>query len=208
MKRQLNAEGFTIIEILVVVVIIGILASIVVVSFNSTLRKSRDAKRLADMQEITKALDTYFIENNQYPGTTASYGESETPCGGWDTSTVDNDGDGKPFIEPLLDGHYLKTTPQDPIGTGTCGGFTYRYYRYNAGSYGCSSVKGNYYVVGVNDLESSGNPHPQSSGWGCNMNYTVPAGKLSTTCISGTYFVDCRNWQTEFDWVTGGFEKE
>jgi len=187
MKKQLNAEGFTIIEILVVVVIIGILASIVVVSFNSTLRKSRDARRLADMQEIIKALDTYYVEHNQYPGHVSVYGECEGSCGCWDTSTVDNDGDGKPFIEPLIDEHYLKTTPQDPINNGNCTtGFAYRYYRYDAGSYNCDSSHGAYYVIGVNDMESSGRPHPQSPGWQCPN----------------------RNWQNEFDWVIGGFEKE
>jgi len=77
----------------------------------------------------------YYAQYEKYPGPTSSYGESEpSPCGGWDTANVDNDSDGKAFIEPLVDSGIMKSMPKDPIGTGTCGGYTYRYYRYSAGS--------------------------------------------------------------------------
>ena len=59
--------GFTIIEILVVFVIIGILASIVVISFNSTLRKSRISQCKADEKEIETALEMYYNDFSTYP---------------------------------------------------------------------------------------------------------------------------------------------
>ena len=66
-NQRISQNGFTIIEILVVVVIIGILASIVVVSFNSTLRKSRETKVKADLTQIAKAVEALGVDTDRYP---------------------------------------------------------------------------------------------------------------------------------------------
>ena len=68
-----NGRGFTLIELLVVIAIIGILASIVLASLNTARRKSRDARRIADIKRIQLALELYADASGQlYPVATAS----------------------------------------------------------------------------------------------------------------------------------------
>ncbi|MCI0560477.1 MAG: prepilin-type N-terminal cleavage/methylation domain-containing protein, partial [Nitrososphaera sp.] len=68
-------RGFTLIELLVVIAIIGILASIVLASLNSARIKGRDARRIADLNQLQKALTLYYDDNSQqYPETWAGLG--------------------------------------------------------------------------------------------------------------------------------------
>lgn len=63
-------KGFTLIELLVVIAIIAILASLVLVSLATARAKSRDAKRVAEISQIRKALELYYDTNQTYPSTT------------------------------------------------------------------------------------------------------------------------------------------
>lgn len=60
-------NGFSFIEILVVVTIIGIIASIGMVTYTEFLKQSRDAKRKGDIEQIRAALEMYKSTNNSYP---------------------------------------------------------------------------------------------------------------------------------------------
>ncbi len=60
-------RGFTLIEILVVIAIIGILSSVVLASLAVSRAKARDAKRIADLDEVKKALELYYDSHGQYP---------------------------------------------------------------------------------------------------------------------------------------------
>ncbi len=62
-------EGFTLIEIMVVVVIIGLLAAVVVPKFLEQVDKARVSKAKSDIQAIETALTMYKLDNYVYPTT-------------------------------------------------------------------------------------------------------------------------------------------
>lgn len=64
-KKQ--KQGFTLIEILIVVAIIAILASVVLVGLGPTQQQGRDARRLSDLRETQTALELYYNKNGTYP---------------------------------------------------------------------------------------------------------------------------------------------
>jgi len=67
-----SGAGFTLIELLVVIAIIGLLASVILVALNSTRAKSRDAKRVQDLNQLGKAFELYFNSNFTYPTLSSS----------------------------------------------------------------------------------------------------------------------------------------
>lgn len=62
-----NKKGFTIIELLIVIAIIGLLATISMVALNGARLKGRDAKRVGDIRQVQTALELYFNDQNSYP---------------------------------------------------------------------------------------------------------------------------------------------
>lgn len=68
MKRQ---SGFTLIEMLVVVSIITILTGIGLATYSAAQKKSRDSRRMADLESVRSALEIYRADNPAigYPGT-------------------------------------------------------------------------------------------------------------------------------------------
>jgi len=59
--------GFTLIEVLIVIAIIGIITLAVIFSIMQNLAKSRDTKRKADIARIKTALEDYYADNQEYP---------------------------------------------------------------------------------------------------------------------------------------------
>ncbi|HVX47843.1 MAG TPA: prepilin-type N-terminal cleavage/methylation domain-containing protein [Candidatus Saccharimonadales bacterium] len=66
-KRNLNNKGFTIVELLIVIVVIGILALLVITTYSGIQAKARNAKRQTDIQAIQTQLEAFFSQNGYYP---------------------------------------------------------------------------------------------------------------------------------------------
>lgn len=64
---QRKQSGFTIIELLIVIVVIAILAAITLVTYNSIQARARDAARDTAMNSLEKLLEIYRTENGSYP---------------------------------------------------------------------------------------------------------------------------------------------
>ena len=60
-------KGFTLIELLVVISIIALLAVIVLVNINTARQKSRDVKRIGDIQQIITAMELFHVDHGRYP---------------------------------------------------------------------------------------------------------------------------------------------
>jgi type II secretion system protein G len=62
-----RASGFTIVELLIVIVVIGILAALVIVTYNGIQQKARDTERKTDVNAIASHLEAYNAQNGRYP---------------------------------------------------------------------------------------------------------------------------------------------
>jgi type II secretion system protein G len=62
-----NAKGFTLIELLIVVAIIGIIAAIAIPNLLNAIDRGKQKRTMADLRSIGTAVETYSIDNNEYP---------------------------------------------------------------------------------------------------------------------------------------------
>ncbi len=99
-------KGFTLIELLVVIAIIGVLASVVLASLSSARVKSRDAARLAQGDEIRKAMELYYLSNGHYPGLS---GNSLAP------QDLDELESNLTNSHEDFFGNYMSSIPTDPV---------------------------------------------------------------------------------------------
>jgi prepilin-type N-terminal cleavage/methylation domain-containing protein len=64
---RLHQKGFTLIEIMVVIAVVSFLAAVILVALNGVRERARNAKRVADIQQIHKSLELYYNECTSYP---------------------------------------------------------------------------------------------------------------------------------------------
>ena len=98
-----RAGGFTLIEIMVVVVIIGLLAAVIVPTVISKVDEARVAKAKQDIQSLETALTMYRLDNSKYP-------TSEQGLAALSTQPTD------PSIKHWRPGGYLQRVSKDPWG--------------------------------------------------------------------------------------------
>lgn len=86
---QYQKGGFTIVELLIVIVVIGILAAITIVAFNGVQERTRNAKTINAVKEIAKIYQSYAVDHGAYPGAGSNYCIGTDYEGGlcWDNRT-------------------------------------------------------------------------------------------------------------------------
>jgi len=88
--RKLNQDGFTFIEIMIVLVIIGILVTLAQPSFTTSVQRAREAALKENLFVMRDVIDQHYADHGEYP----------------------------PSLEVLIEKRYLRKVPKDPI-TGT-----------------------------------------------------------------------------------------
>lgn len=67
MKIKQNQQGFTIVELLIVIVVIGILAALVITTFTGIQQRARNTERETDIKAIHGQLEAYYAVQGSYP---------------------------------------------------------------------------------------------------------------------------------------------
>jgi prepilin-type N-terminal cleavage/methylation domain-containing protein len=62
-----KSRGFTIVELLIVIVVIGILATLVIVTFSGIQQKGRDSQRKTDINAVASHVSAYYADKGYYP---------------------------------------------------------------------------------------------------------------------------------------------
>ena len=90
-RRTGTADGFTLIELIIVMTVIGLLASIAIPSFINSVKRAREAVLKEDLHTMRAAIDGYTVDREQAPQT----------------------------LDDLVQAGYLKSIPVDPMTSKT-----------------------------------------------------------------------------------------
>ncbi|MGL5163898.1 MAG: type II secretion system major pseudopilin GspG [Plesiomonas shigelloides] len=102
-KRTPQA-GFTLLEVMVVIVILGVLASLVVPNLLGNKERADQQKVVSDLTALENSLDMYKLDNGQYPSTQQGL------------QALVSKPDGEPQPRRYRENGYIKRLPTDPWG--------------------------------------------------------------------------------------------
>lgn len=106
--RKINQKGFTIIELLVVIVIIGILIALTLPNLFSAQARGRDSDRKNELKNLQTKLETFYNDNDAYPADQTALSSTDAAVGIEATSDE--------LTGPRSDG-YVYTCTDDTSGT-------------------------------------------------------------------------------------------
>ncbi len=117
MRRK--QQGFTLIELLIVVAIIGIIAAIAIPNLLNAIDRGKQKRTMADLRSVGTAVESYSIDNNQYPvaGDIATLAPLIEPV--YIRNTPQNDGWNKTLVATSIAGLYTVCS-NGKDGAGTC----------------------------------------------------------------------------------------
>lgn len=132
-------KGFTLIELIIVITIIGIIITFGIGTYTQVQRRARDAKRVSDINSVIKAIKIYRIQTGTYPGDADDAGvRVSNGC----TSDLIND---------LVNRGYLDSAPTDPWDNGNCSDINDTSYFYGFDDAHCCEAST---CISINRLET------------------------------------------------------
>lgn len=144
MRGHSRYTGFTIVELLIVIVIIAILAAITVVAYTGIQQQARDSQRLADLSVLEKAFRLYAVEHGRFPAEASGV-----------NGVIGEGGAIDAILTP-----YISSVPHDPLGPGNS---TYNYYYDGKHNCGGQSSKA---VLFIRVLEQPRSDNAVCTSWG------------------------------------------
>jgi len=146
-RSRNKQKGFTLVELMLVVLIIGILSGVMlgVINIAGLQKKSRDARRIGDIKKIQTALELYFSDYRGYPSQTSFLSPPSTLTSGYITK--------------------IPTDPTGATGSASCyGKTTYGYYYISTTCSGSPCVSGRYVLGAILEIPlTSSDPNLCSS---------------------------------------------
>ena len=106
---SLHERGFTLIELIVVIAIVGILTTLAVANVASSIKRARDSERINSLKQLQTALELYYQDHGSYPST-----GTLPPFKQW------RSGRSGGFWIPELTAKYIKEMPLDPKNGSGC----------------------------------------------------------------------------------------
>lgn len=146
--------GFTIVELLIVIVVIGILAAITIVAYNGIQQRGRDAQRKSDVASLQKVLELYHADRGGYPICTST--SPYIPGTALGASTVTS------CLTNALVPTYISKLPTDPTNSGSYQYFYGVGYRKTGAASYAGDATDNYMIGGKLETVAS----PTYGGWG------------------------------------------
>lgn len=154
--KNRKQAGFTIVELLIVIVVIGILAALVLNTFQGVQARARDTERRTDLNTIHTQLEVFYNDFGHYPD-----GSAAVTCGeGTDSCALDA------LTSRGLDAEALVDPNENAINIGANGNTDNEYY-YDVtdatnGAGNCTAGQCTSYVLST-DLESEAETYTKSS---------------------------------------------
>lgn len=149
--NKVASKGFTLVELLIVIVVIAILAAVTIVAYNGAQGRARDSARYSDVKNILDALELYHSQNGVFPANSPTMSTNPGGCaiGGSYSYSYASDGT---WIKPLVSGKYIDSAPIPPVND--CSHY-YRYYHSTSSTEnGCTYGVG-FYVLQVQGAEGT-----------------------------------------------------
>jgi len=118
-KPTRRAKGFTLIELIIAVAIVGILASIAVPAYQESVKKSRRASAKSALSSFANAMERHATENNSYLGAAGTSGAPANTGAPWIFSTEAPVDGGTKYYDLTISAatqttYTLRATPKGP----------------------------------------------------------------------------------------------